>query len=230
MNPMLKTLLAFGALAPFSLFGVISIDNAAFTYSEDFDQTSLAGSNFTNDVSIPGWFVGNGNQVVDGGFSTPRVYHDGDIFGTYTRDGRPLQAVAVQFQNNTGVDITGLSFSFDQQEVDNANNQGVVPLDIEYAIGTSVLGANDNFTTYSPIASPLFTDSVQAQSYSPSFTLGAGEYLLIRFYPDPDSVVAREDFSIDNFSVTAVEAIPEPSALALLGFGAFALMIAARRR
>ncbi len=139
--------------------------------------------------------------------------------------------MTLRLLNSTGVTVTALQLSYDiyvRNDNDRANS-----FNFRYS-------ADDNqYTTVSSLdftspgsadSSPEWTSTDRSVTLSGLSIAHGSQFYLQWISDDVSGSGARDEFALDNVSVTAVSAVPEPSSAALVGLFGVGLLGARRRK
>ncbi|MCV2362624.1 PEP-CTERM sorting domain-containing protein [Paucibacter sp. DJ1R-11] len=150
--------------------------------------------------------------------------------------------IAVALNNDTGAALSGFKLAFDGEQWRNGGNTAAQTMVLEYGFGASFAtvaswtapGGNFDFTSPVVGATAAAVDGngaglVAGRGGEVSTTWAAGDTLWVRWVEKND---AGNDhgLAIDNVSIQAVSAVPEPSTYAMLLAGLGCVGFIARRR
>ena len=158
-------------------------------------------------------------------------------------NGAPAGWIAVDFTNNTGAAVKRINAHYDGEQWRNANNGQPQTLVFEYGFGASfdavaawsLGGAAFNFTNPFDNSAPSAIDGNLAANRSANrggaidLNWAAGSTLWVRWRDTQDNG-NDHGLSIDNFSISGINAVPEPGAFALAGMAGAAAWMVRRRR
>lgn len=237
-----------GSMLAASNAGAVTLTTT--TYTQDFNGLASTG---TGNVTAIGWLSaetgGNANATYNTGTGSSNT-GDTYSFGTTAADralgglrsGQLIPLFGAQFTNALGRTITELDIAFTGELYRLGTlNRGVDTLAFQYStdatslttgtyIGVSAL----NFTTPNLTGAVgvrngnLAANQTALSASIVGLTLAQGQSLFIRFV-DTDVNGADDGLAIDDFSLSATAAVPEPATWALMiaGFGIVGL---AKRR
>ncbi len=158
----------------------VSIGSLGSTYSQNFDSLANIGTSspWTNDVSLPGWYLGtDANPTVTsylvgiGSGTTGGFYSFGSTLSTdralgglgsnsyYGASGSGKGYIGLILQNQTGATFTSLDISYTGEQWRNGGNATVQSLTFSYIISASIPTLTAPGTAFSALdfASPTHT-------------------------------------------------------------------------
>ncbi len=180
MNKPALTLAALAALRMVAFPAPVSITSASLFYTQDFDSLGPASVAWTNDSTIPGWYVqinngatatgsaqaADGTTVLSGLLNLGNVAAPDRALGSKATGTGNLAniAYAVGFQNNTGkpVGLMQLRYAGELWRTNSGTGTPVVAVDEEYAVyyrisGTAVTNIQSGATSPAPLPGAGFT-------------------------------------------------------------------------
>ncbi|TRW14674.1 PEPxxWA-CTERM sorting domain-containing protein [Glacieibacterium frigidum] len=219
------------------------------TYTQNFNGLASSG---TGNVSAIGWLSAetgaNANATYTAGTGSSNT---GDTFSFGTnadralgglRSGNLIPLFGAQFTNNLGRTITAFDIAFTGELYRlGTANRGADTLAFQYSTDATSLTtgiytgvAALNFTTPNLTGTigvrngNLAANQTALSASIIGLTLAQGQSLFIRFV-DTDVTGADDGLAIDDFSLSATTAVPEPATWALMIAG-FGLVGLAKRR
>jgi hypothetical protein len=233
----------------------VSLTQPGVAYTQNFDTLSNIPGN-TNTLTLPGWLItesGDGARdneqyaVGTGSSLTGDTYSFGFLGNTDRalgglRSFTLIPTFGAAFTNNTGAVITALAITYTGEQWRLGTASRTDRLDFQYSLNATdlVTGAWSDvnaldFTTPDTSATGPYDGNLAANRTTLSFTLNGlsiadGATFWIR-WTDLDAGSADDGLAVDDFSLTALTPIPEPSATsALAAATALGLALSTRRR
>jgi len=254
-----KLLLATATLlSALSAQATVSVNSAAFTYSQSFDTLAASGTTnaWANDSTLAGWSLFNGATALTNYRASTGSDNAGAAysFGASGSQERALGSIAsgsvanptlaVAFTNNSGLALNSFTLGYDGEQWRNGGNasQAAHKLTVQYGFGSSFAAvttwttAGTGFDFTSPVTAAT-GGAVVGNTAGLAAGLGgtiaadwaAGSTLWIR-WNDVNDVGNDHGLAIDNMTLSVTAAVPEPGSFAMLLAGLGAVGFVARRR
>lgn len=198
--------------------------------------TYTADNGGSNGGSFRSYGVTSNSDRALGGSASGGAYFGSPATGTVAG------WIAVALNNDTGADLAGFKIAFDGEQWRNGGNTAAQTMVMEYAFGATFATATGwtapggSFNFSSPVvgatAAAIDGNSaglVAGRGGEITTTWAAGSTLWVRWVENND---AGNDhgLAIDNVSIQAVSAVPEPTTYAMLLAGLGCVCFIARRR
>lgn len=221
ISRLLLFLFLFSALV---VQGQISIPDASFTYTQDFDglANSGTGNTWTDNTTIAGWYA---NRVAynasTGSSNTGAMYSFGATsdtersLGSVGSGGTGTVYYGVRLVNNTGATISQLTISYFGEQWRNGGNAATQDLTFSYQIGaTSLTTGTWTDVVDLSFTSPIATATASALDGNDAanrtqlmlalvLNLDAGQEVWFR-WQDLNDTGNDHGLSIDDFNISAV--------------------------
>lgn len=225
-------------------------------YSQDFNTLATSGTanTWTDNSTLAGWYASRTTYIANAGTSTTGGLHS---YGAASASERALGSLAsagsgvvgygVRLQNSSGATLSDFTVSYTGEQWRNNNNTTQHGLTFWYLVGSGLEGldlqsdigwtafAGLNFT--GPIAltgaaaldGNAAANQVELSATLSGVSLAPNQEIFLR-WSDIDNAGSDHALAIDNFNVTALTVVPEPSTWVLLGGGLLFLAHRLRRR
>lgn len=204
--------------------GQISIPDASFTYSQDFDvlANSGTGNTWTDNSTIAGWYTNKVSyNAANGSSNTGTLYS----FGATSDTERALGSVAsggtgtiyygIRLVNNTGVTISQLNISYFGEQWRNGGNTATQDLIFAYQVeATSLTTGTWSDVSELTFTSPIATATAAAlDGNAPANRTQLIHNLIINLAPGEEIWFRWQDLndsgndhglSVDDFNISAV--------------------------
>lgn len=206
-----------------------------------FQNTGVAIASYAAGAgaSNTGAFYSFGTTAEDralGGAASGGAYFGSPATGTLAGH------IAVAFTNNTGTTLEAITIAFEGEQWRNGGNTTAQSMVLEYGFGNTFATVGSwttpggTFDWTSPVATATAaavdgnaTGSVIGRGGEiDSLTWTTGSTMWFRWI-ETNNTSNDHGLAIDDFAVTSVTAIPEPSSTALLGLGGLAFILRRRR-
>jgi hypothetical protein len=168
----------------------------------------------------------------DGGISSGGVYAFNTSLSDHALGVQPGGSdftpgtITLRVENNTGATINTWSLGFDLFVLNNEDRSN--SLNWDYSTDDTVYTTLSTYTSdQGESTSPTWSNVQNVSSSNISASVANGGFLFLRWSGDDvGGTGSRDEFAIDNISVTA---IPEPSSCVMLGLGAMAFLLYRRK-
>lgn len=195
--------------------------------------------------------TGNSSTGAFYGFATGGATDSEKAFGSLASNTLAGAGAGMYFglrlNNNTGLTLNSVTITYDGEQWRDGGAATPVAQSLSFMYSTTATAMSDSDALFTTVPSLNFTSPVFANTGSGAAVNGNVAGLVagitatitgITWAPGTDLWLRWEDINdtgndhglaIDNFNFSAI-AVPEPSSIALAGFGAAALLISRRRK
>ncbi len=225
-------------------------------YSQNFNTLASSGSSnpWANELNLDGWYSSRASYIANAGTSTTGGLHS---YGTLNSSERALGSLAsgttgvvgfgVRLQNTSGVTLEDIAVTYTGEQWRNNGNATQQSLTFWYSVGSGLdsldLQVDAGWTAFAGLnfAGPVATATASALDGNASanqaelsatlsgVSLAPNQELFLR-WKDINDTGNDHGLAIDNFNVTGITVVPEPSTWVLLGGGLLFLANRMRRR
>lgn len=246
-----KLLLASAALATaLSAQAGVSVTGSSLTYTQNFDSLVSTGTQtFVNDSTLSGWSLfrsagsaltvtaGTGSSNTGGFYSFGATGSSDRALGSVASGSTGTITYALALTNDTGADLSGFVLSFAGEQWRNGGTATVQSLAVQYGFGDAYTAAATALTSFDSVVGSTTAGIVDGNvagrvtglGGTVNTNWGAGQTLWIT-WTDVDNTGGDHGLAIDDISVSAISAVPEPGTYAMLLAGLGAMGFIARRR